>query len=282
MSDNEQPGLTITRWLVIVVLFLIGVLFVSVAHEMPTQTLPAALMELAGSFIVIAIPVELIREFFFSDIERQKNLRDIGTLFDGKISDLLVNAKKYGLDRLVDEIDFRKLFSQLEKGDTLWWLDTFAPSHKQWLDSVQSALDKDATVKMLILQPGCHSMAYRGTEIGGFFTPEKFERDLRAFLEDFKYCAETRQPTARGHLEIKIYDDSLGCPIYLVEKQGKPAFAYSSMYLVKPTGVAFPHFKWVDAEAPVLDILYKYIGEKFARAKPLALAAYAENESVDG
>jgi hypothetical protein len=161
------------------------------------------------------------------------------------------------------KIDFAAIFNSLEPGDELLWLDTYAPDEMGWIENLERAVSRGAAVKMLVLNPNSKLVQLRAEEIvSSHFSPEKFREGLTKFYQDMLHCQEEGQ----GRMEVRVYDDLLGCPVYLIARNGQARKAISSLYLSTAT-YAFPHFVWeASAERQILDALENYFRKKWSKA----------------
>ena len=262
INNFKLPNLPVIYWLLIRIIFLVGVLCLSLSRQVNFEIL-SQILELMGSFLVIAVPVELIREFFFEKINRASFVSEVSKFFDDKIDAELIQARKFGLGRIENSLPVAQIFNDLQQGDTLWWLDTFCAGHKTWIESAKQAIQRGAPINMLILDPTSSFCVMRATEIGDFFTNESFTDELRLFIKDFEKCRNDfiNQKNVLGHLDIVTYNNLLGVPCYIVTRDGKPIYAYSSMYLSKSTSINFPHFNW--EQGPMCEYLYHYVKGKY-------------------
>ncbi len=247
MVAKERLRLTPVKWLLIAVIFLAGVLSLVISEDIRKEYhLASLILHLFGAFLVIAIPIELLRECFFEEANLTSFVEQVDKLFDRKIDATLVNARNYGLDSIRDSMSFQVLFDGLRPGETLWWLDTFSPGQKQWIQNLEQALVRGTSVKMLVIDPVSPLCDMRAEEIGGYYKTPAFKAELEVFLMDMQACAvDCKSKTgAAGVLEVVTYNDLLGVPCYVVTHDDRPLYGYSSVYLGRPTGVAFPHFVW--------------------------------------
>lgn len=229
----------------------------------------STLLHLLGSFLVIAVPLEILRERFFEKENIKSFVESVSQLFDQKIDDQLIKAREFGLDRIEESLSFEKLFKELKKDDTLWWLDTFCPGEIQWIKHFKNAIQSGVKIKMLIMDPNSSLCEMRAKELGEPFSTEdddtelNFTKQLKGFLQTF-FDLEKK---STGHLNIVLYNDLLGVPCYVVERNNQPIYTYSSMYLTKPTGLGFPHFRWNKTanKDDMCDILFSYVKEKYNR-----------------
>lgn len=259
-KKNKSVDISREKLLIISVLFFIGFSLLLLSKQIENETC-SLIVELLGSFLVIAIPVEIIREVFFEEVNRASFTQEVSQLFDDKIDAKLIQAREFGLGRIDDSLNVKAMFDKLEPDDTLWWLDTFCPGHNQWIEHVKKAVQRGASINMLILDSKSTFCEMRAKEIEESYTKGSFNSELNLFIEDFKQCKESlKQKKYPGSLKIFLYDDLLGVPCYIVTKNNKAIYAYSSMYLTEPTGVKFPHFYW--REGLMCNYLYNYVVKK--------------------
>jgi hypothetical protein len=223
--------------------------------------------ETAGDFLLASGAASLLYRMIFDPLQRASDRAQIIKVFNDSLDTLAHGILPSGLRAVNQEMDFASLFDSLEKGDELWWLDTYAPSHKQWLARLRKALERGALIRMLILDPDSPLGTMRATEIGKFFTPARFHEELVAFLDDMNNCSKDAPAHA---MEVRIYNDLLGCPIYLVKRKGEAKLAYSSLYLNVATGFGFPHLLWEQGVQSFLPNFVAYLDAKWSQAKPYA------------
>jgi|GEM_PF-3023147 hypothetical protein len=276
-KDYKMPNLPALHWLVITTIFLLGVSFLLLGRIFEKQGILSQFLDLVGSFLVIAIPLEILREFFFEKISRESFVRQVSKLFDEKIDTEMMQTRKFGLSRIYDFLPIEKLFDDLLPGDTLWWLDTYCPGHKRWIENVKNAIQRDVIINMLVLDPSSPFCSLRAQEIGGLYTTDSYISELKLFIKDFEKCRDVlTSQNALGYLDIIIYNDLLGVPCYIVTRNEKPIYAYSSMFLTKSTGTGFPHFYW--EQGPMCISLYQYVKEKYDKNKAAKNANDASND----
>jgi hypothetical protein len=265
-NKKKYRGLTLFNWLLIAFIFVLGAicLLMSQLPIFGDYKNLSLILNMVGGFLIVAIPLELLREFFFTEANLSSFENRVEQLFDKKIDGALLQARKFGLQRIEDSLPVTKLFTSLKAGDTLWWLMTFCPGHKMWIKHVEEAVAAGAVINMLIPAPDSPLCALRAEEITeDYYSVERFNKDLTTFIEDFLECQKvvTRSTNTGGSLNFAFYNDLHGIPCYVVTRGGQPVYAYSSMYLTKPTGVGFPHFHW--HQGLVADNIYEYVKNKY-------------------
>ena len=122
-------------------------------------------------------------------------------------------------------------------------------------------------IRILVMSPNSTYARDRANELGGTYTPERFENEIRSFKDGLEIILRetVNEP---GKLEILEYKDRPGLPIYLVIGENTPDYAYSSFFLGKPTMVDFPHMKWTVAENSMISFFRDYIEKKWKRNLP--------------
>ena len=244
--------------------FSLGVILLLLSkHYLASQPWKTA-SGLLGAYLTISIVVSLFHRSFLKPSEDEARKSELEVLLNERINEILGNSGKYGFSGFLPGMDYEGLFKKLEKGDTLWWLDTYCPGHELWENELRRALSRGANMRMLVLSAHSPYAVDRANEIGGTYTPERFKNELKSFIEALDIIKkETEQQP--GKLEILEYTDRPGLPIYLVARNDTPIYAYSSLFLGKPTGVSFPHMKWTGAEWSVITLLKEYIEAKWER-----------------
>jgi hypothetical protein len=126
-------------------------------------------------------------------------------------------------------------------------------------------------MKFLVLSPHSPLATVRAKEVGILFSHD-FVRELEGFAQRLAHARDSLEANYRGNIEIRLYDDLLGCPIYLVRQNETPVRSFSSLYLGKPTGTEFPHFEWTNnGSHNFIEVLDAYILSKWnsaATSKP--------------
>jgi hypothetical protein len=285
-----MPKLGPIQWVIILFFFAIGIICLLISKQIQNDDTYSLIFELVGAFLVVAIPLEILREFFFEKANKEAFVKEVGELFDEKIEkanrkafvtevsnlfdEKIEGAAKLGLNSIIDSLSADRLseiFGTLKPGDILWWHYTYCPGHKMWRDSVTKAVKRGASVKMLVLDPESQFSAMRAEEIG--YSKDSFDRELRLFIGDFEESQKIleNEKDSLGHLEIVRYDGLLGVPCIVVTRRDQsgndsPFRAYSSTYLSRPTGVNFPHFVWNwTKKDDMCDTLYQYVRGKYDR-----------------
>lgn len=277
-SISEQKHL-----LIILILLLIGIIFylVSKREEIPYLEVRLGL-ELIGAFLIISIPMEIIKEYLLKD----KELKNFAGIVSILINEKITKTSKFGFHTIEDELPVKKILNSLQKDETLWWLDTFSLELMNYYkNDFIAALDKGAYIKMFILEPDSRIAKLREQETK--YNYGNYTENIRAFKNTIEHMAKDYE-----NLELCPYDNLLGVPCYIVTKKDaikntdgtityadKPICAYSSMYLNDVT-IHSPHFYW--NEGKICNALFDYVKIKkdnLISGNPEIKITYPSNES---
>ncbi|MDG1818383.1 MAG: hypothetical protein P8H31_00975 [Porticoccaceae bacterium] len=261
-----MKGLLEKTWFVSLVIgfsFVLGLLFLALSKLYFDDEILITITGLLGAYLTISVVVNILHKWILQPYVDLTQKKEIEGLISDKIDNLIENSRKYGFDGLVDQIDFQAIFDDLNENDTLWWLDTFSPGHTAWEDNIKQALKRGANINMLVLSPNAdHLIKCRADEIGGQYTPERFKSEIERFIEYMEHIV-FESSGEKGNLEIRLYDDLLAVPMYIVSTGNKARFAYSSFYLNSATAINFPHLKWKESGEAVIEMLFEYIQFKW-------------------
>lgn len=252
--------------LVLALLFLGGLVLLIVSAAYVTSQLWKMVLNVIGAFLAVSVVASFLYSVTLRPHDDAVRKRELVELLDEKMEDLIPGRFRYGLGEFRSKMDFAQLFDDLKKGDELWWLDTYAPGHKLWIDHMREAVHRGAKIKILALNPTCQNADYRAEEIGGLYT-DTFKSELQSFINDILICTKEKSREG-GCLELRQYSDLPCIPIYLVCRENKPIYAYTSFFLGAPTGVEFPHICWRPGELSLLSHFFDYIKKKWDRNEP--------------
>lgn len=205
------------------------------------------LMEHTGYVIGVVAVLSLVSEHLAQLTIIERFSEDLAKRIRNLVLEHIPGVENAGLVQIIPEMNFELLFDQLENGDELYWLDTFAPSSIMWIKDVVDAARRGAVMKFLVLSPYSKLAPLRANELGSFFLPKDFIRELTGFEKRLTEARDILETDKRKNIDVLLYEDLLGCPIYLIRKKGVPVKALSSFYLGKATGTKFPHFEWTNS-----------------------------------
>lgn len=223
------------------------------------------LLDAIGGFLAISVAASFVYSATLrrlDDAERKDELRG---LLDEQMDRLIKGYTRYGLGEFCEDMNYSLLFDGLQGGDELWWLDTYTPGHKGWINHLRDAVSRGAKIRMLVIDPTAETTDFRAKEIGELFDEDRFKADINAFISDLsKYVGRAG---GGGLLELRKYSDLPCMPMYLVCRTGTPTYGYTSFFLTKATGVEFPHIRWQAGQRSLLDDFFAYIRQKWNNNK---------------
>jgi hypothetical protein len=258
-----------------VLLLVLGLIILICSAAFVTSPLWNNVLNIIGTLIAVSVAASFLYSVLLRQRDDATRKKELAELLDNKIEEIIEGRFFYGLHEFCQKMDFTRLFNDLKKGDELWWLDTYAPGHKHWIDCMYEAVRRGAIIRILALKPNCINADHRAEEIGGLYL-DSFNSELDSFIKDIKCkikCwedekSEDEKSIEGGFLDIREYEDLPCIPIYLVSRDKTPIYAYTSFFLCKPTAVDFPHMSWRPSEGSLLNHLFPYIKNKWDRNKP--------------
>jgi hypothetical protein len=170
------------------------------------------LLEHGGAIIGVFAVFALFSDHL-TEIHIVKELStDLATKIQRLVFEAFPGIQNAGLIAIHDAMPFRTLFELLEHGDELFWLDTYAPGQKIWIDAIEAAAVRGATMNFLVLCPDSELVGLRATEIASLFSYEKFKKELELFIDDL---LETKQELANNiniqAINVRQYSNLLAC-----------------------------------------------------------------------
>lgn len=227
------------------------------------QSLKPSLQSL-GSFITATIILGFLYRVTIRQYDDEELEKRLDKLIDKKINFMFEGCTHYGLEGFEHEVKFSSIFDSLEREDILWWLDTYDPKHHDWLENLEAALRRGASVNVLVMHPDSPLADNRADELGPQFSRERFHADLKSFRTSLMVVQQNTLH-ALGKLRIVEYKDLPCAPIYVICNRDVPRRGFSSLFLGKPTAIRFPHLCWGPSEGDFLGAQYQYLVDKWNR-----------------
>jgi hypothetical protein len=252
--------------LVFIIVFLVGSFMLVASVLWVTSPLWKTVLNIFGAFLAVSVAATFLYRTTLRAHDDAVRKRELRELLDEKVEEIIEGRFLYGLSEFHQKIDFAKLFDDLKKGDELWWLDTYAPGQKLWIEHMRKAIHRGARIRILALNPSCPNADCRAEEIGGLYSLT-FKSDLKSFIHDLSIYTKEKSSEG-GFLKLRKYSDLTCIPIYLVCRDNKPVFAYTSFFLGMPTAADFLHMSWRPAEHSLLGHFFDYISKKWDRNGP--------------
>jgi len=249
--------------LVLGILALIGVVLLVLSETYVSSDPWKTLLNVLGGFLAISVMASFLYSVVLQPQEQEVRAAELRRLLDEKIDPLLHRQNAHGLAGFQSALAISKLFDDLNPGQTLWWLDTYAPGPQLWVPHLRDALVRGARIKMLVINPDCPNARNRASELGSGYKPERFKSEANLMIRDLLDVQVSGNNSKA--LELRWYEDLPCAPIYIIARGKDPVVGYTSFFLGKPTGVDFPHLRWEPAEHGFLDMFMRYVEEKWER-----------------
>lgn len=251
-------------FLVTALLLFSGLAMLYISLHIPELPSVSELLKLIGAYISVSVLLGFIYRVSVRKYDDQKMEQNISNIIDNKINSIVENSVHYGLVGFKHSIDFPEILNSLNKGDVLWWLDTYEPIHTSWIHELENAIMNGASINILMMHPYSDLANFRSDELGEQFNRDQFRSELSSFKARLDTIVENTN-SYDGSLQIVEYKDLPSAPIYIICKGEVPKIAYSSMFLTKPTSIKFPHFIWQSSQGNFIGELYEYVLTKWER-----------------
>ena len=176
----------------------------------------------------------------------------------------LGNVVEAGFQGTIHGMDFKKLFTEVQPGETVLWLDIFDPRTADFATELDAALTRGVNVKMLIQEPGTRHARNRASELGEPLP--HFDATQRQFILAMHQLVIAPRPSAHGKLQMRTYNDLPSVPMYIiVSKSGETRYGYTGFFLSTPTDHSHSvHLKWTNCgKEPSIDLFAKYFNFKW-------------------
>jgi hypothetical protein len=245
------------------------------------NTLWKELLTSLGGVVASVIAVTFLMEIIFGDdrydqlVANVLNEEAVLAKIQRTVTDGLVpGAQAHGLVGIDEAVDFKGLFSDLREGDELLWLATYIET--DFDDVLSAALDRHATVRMLVIDPESSCLSMRADELSEYYSAH-YRVQTEAFLDRLRRREKQATEDYKAvRLEVRTYDDLPNASVFIVRRGGKPFEARTGFYIGQPI-VRTPHLQW--REGNMLGYFNEYFEEKWKRATSRASVTGAIAES---
>jgi hypothetical protein len=293
-SDEESQNrvldllvdLTTTRVLLgIVVLFALGLALVSVSFQLAPpgepETYWSFVIRWVGMGVIVTAVTSALLQLLISRARKRfegelnqflerdvtKELNRIHASLDS----IILSRRTFGLVgfRSATEngrFDFSGVFNLLKPGDELLWLDTYAPTYREFQGYMENALRTGVKLRMLVIDSACDNARLRAEEIDRRgFGPRTFSKEVdefRDWIRDVVHKVATDVPSARQDCRVRVYDDLPCIPLYIIVREGLPVRGFNSFFLTEPTAY-FVHLEWEYTREGLLTYMHRYFEQKW-------------------
>jgi hypothetical protein len=210
-----------------------------VGHELPEPW--GEIVTTFGAFTASALSVAFLYELLFA--QKRDTAVVLAVLKDPAIlaeitrdvtEGLVPGATKVGLVELVQRMDFIRLFEELRPGDELLYLATYIEI--DFDHALRDALARGARVRLLAINPESLCLRMRAEELTPYYRDRYYQDMARTYLYRLQAIQDPK-------LQIATYSDLPNMPMFLVLRDGLPAYGFTGSYLTGPI-IHVTHLKW--------------------------------------
>lgn len=243
-----------------VVFLLLGASAFMVSSDLPSNGL-RTIFQSIGSFLVGTIVVGYAYEYFLNEETENRTIGKLDKVLAQRVDSMFPGAATHGFRGFATEVP-RSSFEGLERGDELLWLDTYSPDLMLFVPSLQAALQRGVSVRMLVIDPDCLTAQMRAAEIAEVgYDEARFADGAKDFLGVISSAARDLDET-RGRLEIRCYQDLPCIPMYLRIRSGQALTGITGYFLAQPSFNAV-HLCWAATPDGMLASFHRYFERKW-------------------
>ncbi len=258
--SNKRLNILLISFLMIII-FLVGFILIFISDAYVNSEPWRTLLNILGGFMSISVAASYLYEITIKRIDDLKRRRELAEVVKECTNQTISNSHSYGFVGFNNKLDFKNLFDRLDNNDELLWLDTYAPGHQHWISNMENALLNGAYIKMFVINWQCDNTMHRADELPERYSRNTVKREVEIFYNEMVALAS--KPSIMGKLEVKLYKDLPGIPMYIVVQNTVPQYAYTSYFLTQATGINFPHLKWEYTQSGMINHLYDHFMAKW-------------------
>jgi hypothetical protein len=283
---NLLVDLTTTRVLLgIVVLFGLGLGLVSVSFQLRRANEAENYWSFVISGVGIGIIVTAVTSALLHLLITRAHKRFEGELnqflqrdvtkelirIHTSLDTIILGRRKFGLVGFHSttenaRFDFGGVFNLVKPGDELLWLDTYAPTYREFQSYMENLLRAGVKLRMLVIDSACDNARFRAEEIDRRgFGPRTFSKEVdefRDWIRDIVHKVAADVPSVRQDCRVRIYNDLPCMPMYIVVRKGLPVRGFNSFFLTEPTAY-FVHLEWEYTREGLLTYMHNYFEQKW-------------------
>jgi hypothetical protein len=219
------------------------------------------ILQSVGSFLIGTVVVGYAYEYFLSEESENRTIAKLDQILAQRVDDIFPGAAHYGFKGFATEVP-RNCFDGLEDGDELLWLDTYSPDLMLFVPQLRAAINRGASVRMLVISPDSPTAKMRATEIADAgYDITRFTDATRDFLGVLENAGRDFS-AAPGRLEMRCYEDLPCVPMYLRLHKGRTIAGVTGYFLAEPSFNAV-HIRWSEAPGGMLEGFRHYFERKW-------------------
>jgi hypothetical protein len=239
---------------------------------------PQVVLQSLGGFLIGTVVVSYAYEYFLREETENRTVAKLDDVLGRRVDGIFPGATQYGFNGFATEAP-RNSFDALEEGDELLWLDTYSPDLMLFTPKLQSALERGAMVRMLMIDPTAQTTTMRAEEIAeAGYDPSHFSEGAANFF-DVVVSAAKQLHSPSGKLEIRRFSDLPCVPMYLRLRDGRPISGVTG-YFLSEASFNTVHIRWSAASGGMLAGFHRYFERKW-NCCPAAFDSSGANRATD-
>lgn len=212
------------------------------------------------------LSVSVVSHFIYTLTIKKEDQAELRSILDEQ-----AYFKSNGLHKIHSNFSYNLVFDSLKKDDKLCWLVTWVPDFFNYTHSFQEALGKGASIQLLAIDPHSRNAKNRVNEIASDWVHpprEDFTKTIKQTIKEL----ELQKLQLPGKLEVHVYEDLPGIPMFLVKRKDKPIVVYTGVYVNKHLS-QFIFLEWRHSEHDesntTLNCFQDYFSKKWTNSEPL-------------
>ncbi len=210
-------------------------------------------------FFAITLIIRVLDKVFLQD---QFKI-DIDRIFTERL-DIHHNFQKYGLEKIHERFDFKKIFNEVEDSGEIKILDTYIPIYAEFLPQLKEALKRDVKIKILYVKPYSIVAKLRSEELGEEYKEPIFSKGVEGYV--CQIACKANETGLIKNIELSYYEDLPGVPMYFIKNKTKtkPSKLIFSFFLSKES-VNYFHFETIEKPDGIFADFERYFDNKWKK-----------------
>ncbi|CAG0957348.1 hypothetical protein METP3_00612 [Methanosarcinales archaeon] len=256
---NKLKRLVIS--LIVVISFLAAVIFFLLMLIFRENPLLYDIFKTLMLLFAITLIIRILDKVFLQE-QLKKEMYDV---VNGIVTDRLEihqHFQKYGLEKICDTFDFKKIFNEVEDYGELKILDTYIPTYAEFLPQLTDALRRNVKIKILYVNPYSKIAKLRSEELGEEYREPNFSKGVEGYISQI--ACKVKENGLTKNIELSYYEDLPCMPMYFIKNKTKPNKLIFSFFLSKES-VNYYHFDVIEKPRGIFADFEKYFDAKWKK-----------------
>jgi hypothetical protein len=243
--------------LIVVISFLGAIIFFLLMLIFRENPLLYDIFKTLMLLFAITLIIRILDKVFFK--EQLKG--EIDKVITEKL-EIYSHFQKYGLEKIQDTFDFKKIFSEVEDNGELKILDTYIPTYAEFLPQLTEALKRNVKIKILYVNPYSRISKLRSEELGEEYKEPIFSKGVEGYISQI--ACKAKETGLIKNIELSYYEDLPCVPMYFIKNKNKPSKLFFSFFLSKES-VNYYHFEIIEKPGGIFTDFEKYFDIKWKK-----------------